>query len=126
MLAEVNVNKLDVKSEYFFDLLQRIKQRPGMYLGKCSITRLRAFLDGYETARAELGFPDTEQQQQLDGFQEWIQERYQITSTHGWDSIILFFSVDEKDALDKFFKLLEEFLYQAKIVEDKHNLVEIS
>jgi len=126
MLAEVNVNKLDVKSEYFFDLLQRIKQRPGMYLGKCSITRLRAFLDGYETARAELGFADTEQQQQLDGFQEWIQERYQITSTHGWDSIILFFSVDEKDALDKFFKLLEEFLYQAKIVEDKHNLVEIS
>ena len=123
MLAEVNVNKLDVKSEYFFDLLQRIKQRPGMYLGKCSITRLRAFLDGYETARAELGFPDTEQQQQLDGFQEWIQERYQITSTHGWDSIILFFSVDEKDALDKFFKLLEEFLYQAKIVEDKHNLL---
>ncbi len=123
MLAEVNVNKLDVKSEYFFDLLQRIKQRPGMYLGKCSITRLRAFLDGYETARAELGFPDTEQQQQLDGFQEWIQERYQITSTHGWDSIILFFSVDEKDALDKFFKLLEEFLYQAKIVDDKHNLV---
>ena len=123
MLAEVNVNKLDVKSEYFFDLLQRIKQRPGMYLGKCSITRLRAFLDGYETARAELGFPDTEQQQQLDGFQEWIQERYQITSTHGWDSIILFFSVDEKDALDKFFKLLEEFLSQAKIVEDKHNLV---
>ena len=123
MLAEVNVNKLDVKSEYFFDLLQRIKQRPGMYLGKCSITRLRAFLDGYETARAELGFPDTEQQQQLDGFQEWIQERYQITSTHGWYSIILFFSVDEKDALDKFFKLLEEFLYQAKIVEDKHNLV---
>jgi hypothetical protein len=69
MLAEVNVNKLDVKSKYFFDLLQRIKQRTGMYLGKCSITRLRAFLDGYETARAELGFADTEQQQ-LDGFQE--------------------------------------------------------
>ena len=36
------------------------------------------------------------------------------------------FSVDEKDALDKFFKLLEEFLYQAKIVEEKHNLVETS
>ncbi|MCC3439960.1 hypothetical protein [Microcoleus sp. PH2017_05_CCC_O_A] len=57
----------------------------------------------------------------VDGFQEWIQERYQITSTHGWDSIILFFSADEKDALDKFFKLLEEFLDLAKIAEDKHN-----
>ncbi|HAT16129.1 MAG TPA: hypothetical protein DCS91_23595 [Microcoleaceae bacterium UBA11344] len=120
MVAEV-VNKLDVKNEYFFDLLQRIKQRPGMYLGKCSISRLRAFLNGYEMARAELGLPDTEQQQQLDGFQEWIQERYKITSSHGWDSIILFFSADERDALDNFFKLLEEFLNRDLITEDKEN-----
>ncbi len=118
---EVANNKPEVKSEYLLDLLQRIKQRPGMYLGKCSITRLRAFLDGYGMARAELDVPRSQQEHDLNGFQEWIQERYQITSTHGWDSIILFFSVDEKDALDKFFKLLEEFLNQAKIAEDKHN-----
>ncbi|TAG95999.1 MAG: hypothetical protein EAZ19_10330, partial [Oscillatoriales cyanobacterium] len=49
------------------------------------------------------------------------QERYQITSSHGWDSIILFFSADEKDALDKFFKLLEEFFNLDKIAEDKDN-----
>ncbi|MCU0543631.1 MAG: hypothetical protein MUE44_15870 [Oscillatoriaceae cyanobacterium Prado104] len=121
MVAEANVNKLDVKYEFFFDLLQRIKQRPGMYLGKPSITRLRAFLDGYEMARAELGLPDTEQQQQLEGFQEWIQERYKITSTHGWHSIILFFSADERDALDRFFELLEVFLNRDKIGEDKDN-----
>jgi len=119
--TEVVNNKPEVKSEYLLDLLQRIKQRPGMYLGKCSITRLRAFLDGYGMARAELDVPRSQQEHDLNGFQEWIQERYQITSTHGWDSIILFFSVDEKDALDKFFKLLEEFLNQAKIAEDKHN-----
>ena len=119
--TEVVNNKPEVKSEYLLDLLQRIKQRPGMYLGKCSITRLRAFLDGYGMARAELDVPRSQQEHDLNGFQEWIQERYQITSTHGWDSIILFFSVDEKDALDKFFKLLEEFLNQAKIAEDKDN-----
>ena len=117
--TEIVNNKPEVKSEYLLDLLQRIKQRPGMYLGKCSITRLRAFLDGYGMARAELDVPRSQQEHDLNGFQEWIQERYQITSTHGWDSIILFFSVDEKDALDKFFKLLEEFLNQAKIAEDK-------
>ncbi|MEG5139067.1 MULTISPECIES: hypothetical protein [unclassified Microcoleus] len=117
--TEVVNHKPEVKSEYLLDLLQRIKQRPGMYLGKCSITRLRAFLDGYGMARAELDVPRSQQEHDLNGFQEWIQERYQITSTHGWDSIILFFSVDEKDALDKFFKLLEEFLNQAKIAEDK-------
>jgi hypothetical protein len=119
--TEVANYKPEVKSEYLLDLLQRIKQRPGMYLGKCSITRLRAFLDGYGMARAELGVPRSQEEHDLNGFQEWIQERYKITSTHGWDSIILFFSVDEKDALDKFFKLLEEFLNQAKIAEDKHN-----
>ncbi|MGL5059536.1 MAG: hypothetical protein ACRC62_06100 [Microcoleus sp.] len=102
-------------------MLQRIKQRPGMYLGKCSITRLRAFLNGYEMARAELGLPDTEQQQQLEGFQEWIQERYQITSTHGWDSIILFFSADEKDAFDGFFKLLDEFFNRDRSAGEKEN-----
>ncbi|MEG5060557.1 hypothetical protein QUB60_22095 [Microcoleus sp. A2-C5] len=119
--TEVGNHKPEVESEYLLDLLQRIKQRPGMYLGKCSITRLRAFLDGYGMARAELDVPRSQQEHDLNGFQEWIQERYQITSTHGWDSIILFFSVDEKDALDKFFKLLEEFLDLAKIAEDKHN-----
>lgn len=119
--TEVANNKPEVKSEYLLDLLQRIKQRPGMYLGKCSITRLRAFLDGYGMARAELGVPRSQQEHDLNGFQEWIQERYKITSTHGWDSIILFFCADEKDALDKFFQLLEEFLNQAKIAEDKHN-----
>ena len=119
--TEVANNKLEVKSEYLLDLLQRIKQRPGMYLGKCSITRLRAFIDGYGMARAELGLPRSPQEQDLNGFQEWIQERYKITSTHGWDSIILFFSADERDALDKFFKLLEEFLDRSKIAEDKHN-----
>jgi hypothetical protein len=119
--TEVANNKLDVKSEYLLDLLQRIKQRPGMYLGKCSITRLRAFLDGYGMARAELGLPRSPQEKALNGFQEWIQERYKITSTHGWDSIILFFSADERDALGRFFELLEEFLKLDKIGEDKDN-----
>lgn len=30
----------------FFDLLENIKRRPGMYLGAKSVTRLQAFLDG--------------------------------------------------------------------------------
>jgi hypothetical protein len=105
-----NSPNFDVSYEYFFGLLQRIKERPGMYLGSPSITRLRSFLDGYGMARAELCLPDSEEEQELEGFLEWIQERYKITSNHGWDRIILFFSADEKDAFDKFFNLVEEFL----------------
>jgi hypothetical protein len=109
-MTEITQNKLDVKSEYLYNLLQRIKQRPGMYLGRCSITRLRSLLDGYGMARMELGLPRTDQESKFDGFQEWIQKKYNITSSHGWDSIILFYSADEKDALNNFFELFEKFL----------------
>ncbi len=98
-----------MKSEYFYEMLQNIKQRPGMYLGKCSITRLKSFLDGYITARQDLGFSLTEQERHFEKFQEWIQERFEIKSDHGWDSTILFYSADEKDALNHFFELLERF-----------------
>ena len=102
-------NKLDVKSEYLYDLIQRIKQRPGLYLGKSSITRLNMLLIGYSQARMELGLPRTLEEIEFDKFQDWIQEKFKITSSHGWDSIILFYSIDERDALDKFFELFEKF-----------------
>ncbi len=99
-----------VQSEYLYDLLQRIKQRPGMYLGKSSITRLSMLLMGYSLARREVGLPITKQEKEFGGFQEWIQEKFKITSSHGWDSIILFYSADEREAFENFFQLFEKFL----------------
>lgn len=108
-MQETNTIKLEIKSEYFNDMLQSIKQRPGMYLGKCSITRLHSFLIGYMGARQDLGLPTTEQETEFDKFQEWVQERFDIKSSHSWNDIILFYSADERDALNKFFELFEEF-----------------
>jgi hypothetical protein len=108
-MTEILQRVTEIKSEYLYEMLQEIKKRPGMYLGKRSISRLRSFLDGYMGAREDLGLPRTEQEREFNGFQEWIQERFSITSSHGWDSIILFYSADERDALDKFFELFEKF-----------------
>lgn len=108
-MSEATQNKLDVKAEYLYEMLQRIKQRPGMYLGRCSITRLRSFLDGYMDARQDLCLPLTEQEQEFGGFQEWVQKRFNINSNHSWDSIILFYSADEREALSTFFELFEAF-----------------
>ncbi|MCL1471088.1 hypothetical protein [Argonema antarcticum] len=108
-MTEVCQRIAEVKSEYLYEMLQEIKKRPGMFLGRCSITRLRSFLDGYMGAREDLGLPPTDQEREFNGFQDWIQKRYNITSSHGWDSIILFYSADERDALDNFFKLFEKF-----------------
>jgi hypothetical protein len=111
-----NSPNIDIKSEYLYEMLQQIKQRPGMYLGKCSITRLRSFLDGYMAARQDLGLPLTQQEREFEAFQEWIQARFKITSSHGWDSIILFYCADERDALNSFFDLFESFRKGEKAV----------
>ncbi len=98
-----------ISQEYLYQILERIKQKPAIFLGKSSLTRLRSFLDGYMGARVDLGLPETQQEIEFNQFQEWIQSRFKINSSHSWDSIILFYSEDEKDGLNKFFQLFEEF-----------------
>lgn len=122
-----------IPDEYLYEMLEKIKQRPGMFLGKTSITRLRAFLDGYMSSREDLGLPPTQQELEFNQFQDWIQTRFKITSSHGWDSIILFYSVDETEALNNFFELFEQFrkgesaareeINQEKVVEAKPPLI---
>ena len=80
-----------------------------LYLGQASITRLRMLLMGYSMARGELGLPLTKQEKQFAQFQKWIQQKYQISTTQGWDSIILSQVKSEKLALELFFDLLQEF-----------------
>ena len=110
-----------IPDEYFYEMLQRIKQRPGMFLGQCSITRLRAFLDGYMGSRSDLGLLPTQQELEFNQFQEWVQTRFKISSSHGWDSIILFYSADERDALNNFFELFEQFCNSENATREEMN-----
>jgi len=65
-----------------YELIQRIRTRPSMYLGKPYITRFKAFWDGYIGARNDLGFALKEQEETLNRFQLWIQSRFKVTSSH--------------------------------------------
>ncbi|WP_052331176.1 hypothetical protein [Planktothrix agardhii] len=106
-LTTTNGNKNT--QEYLYDLLARIKQRPGMYLGKVSLTRLKMLLMGYSMSRGELGLQLTQQEKQFAQFQQWIQTKYQINLSQGWETIILSQVEDEKLAFDLFFELFEQF-----------------
>ncbi len=101
-----------------YDLLQKIKKRPAMYLGKHSIFNLQAFLDGYYFARRELGIPLTEQESEFQKFLQWIREKFQVETGQLWASIILFNSADERSAVDRFFSLFEEFINQQQNIID--------
>ncbi|MDZ7959287.1 MAG: hypothetical protein RMY34_15625 [Aulosira sp. DedQUE10] len=45
----------------FYELLQKVKQRPALYLGKLDLSHLQVFLDAYIFARRELGIEPTKQ-----------------------------------------------------------------
>lgn len=99
-----------LKSRSLYKLLEGIKSRPGMYLGTSSITKLDMTLRGYDLARREVGILPGEEEKEFAGFESWIQEKYEIKSGQSWAKIILFYSVDEPEALTRFFELFEEYL----------------
>jgi len=93
-----------------YDILQKVKNKPNVYLGSPSILCLQAFLSGYNVAQYQLGRESLNAPDCFDGFQEWIQEKFKIESDQSWAKVILFYSADERDALERFFELFDEFL----------------
>lgn len=92
------------------EVLQLIRHRPAMYIGHRSIWGLGAFLSGYAFAQSQI--EDQESDMFLRDFQRWIYKRFEVTGTQGWERIICFYSEDERDALDVFWSLLDEYMCQ--------------
>lgn len=93
-----------------FEILEKIRTRPGMYIGRASVSDLFMFLVGYKTARRELGVELVEEERDFtEHFHNWVQQRFNVRTNNSWAKIILLFTRDEKDAFDCFYKLLDEF-----------------
>lgn len=101
-------------------LVRKIKKAPSMYLGGNSILCLQAFLSGYNVAKYELDARSTPEEEDFKQFPEWIRQKFNIQTSQSWASIILFFSEDERKALDTFFELFEEFVNRARSEESQH------
>ena len=98
-----------------YEILQKIKTRPGMYIGSNSLNNLFMFLAGYKTAKLELGISPTTADLEFDReFQPWLQKRFQVQTVNSWAEIIRGQHKDEKEAFEDFFKLLDEFLAHKK------------
>jgi len=110
-----------------FDLLEKIKTQPGLYIGTASITNLRMFILGYRLARSEVGITNTEAESDFHkNFQPWLQNRLSIRTVNAWDKLILLTCIDEKAAFDYFFQLLDEFLQRDKSQDIDPMLIESS
>ncbi|MFK0735266.1 MAG: hypothetical protein ACFKPT_11140 [Gloeotrichia echinulata GP01] len=93
-----------------FEILEKIKTKPGMYLGRPSVSDLFMFLVGYECSRSELGIEPTVEEDDFYGeFQPWLQKKLGITTVSSWSKMIMLYCHDEKAGFEYFFSLLDEF-----------------
>lgn len=110
-----------------FDILEKIRAKPGMYIGRPSVSDLFMFLVGYECARSELGIELTEEEEDFFGeFQPWLQEKFGISTQSSWAKMIMLYFHEEKQGFDYFFKLLDEFRQREKPLDDSQKVVEKS
>jgi hypothetical protein len=94
--------------DILYNKIQQMKKRPGMYIGKPSLSLLQAYLNGYVAYHNEV---NVEQNYFfLPQFQEYIQKRFKIESTHSWAEIITFYSSSDDAAFDSFYQLLDDFV----------------
>jgi len=80
------------------ELFEDVLSRPGLYVGRESIIRIRTFMDGYIHA--------TWKEDKLDrsdpyfGFQKFVEKRYEMTQ-HSWENLISFMTMSEGEAFEK-------------------------
>ena len=94
----------------FYQRLQKIKEKPGLYIGYPSISDLFIFLCGYRRACQDMGLTLSDEELQFHEFQPWLQKKFRLSTSASWAKIILLYSSDETHAFQMFFELLEEFL----------------
>jgi hypothetical protein len=105
-----------------FEVLEKIKVRPGMFLGRPSVSDLFMFIVGYEFARSELGVEPTEAEQEFyDEFQPWLQDKLGIQTVTSWAKLIMLSCHDESAGFEYFFKLLDEFSHRDESTETAVN-----
>src|SRR5207244_9347935 len=88
-----------------------MRGRLGMYLGTPSLTRLAAFLRGYEHELQKHGIGTADNF--LPDFRDWIHKRFG-SSQRSWEDLIVLHSANEADATERFWQLLDEYLEERK------------
>ncbi len=91
-----------------YDLLNKIREKPGLYLGYPSVSNLFMFLCGYNQSQEDLDIPITEQEEEFQEFQPWLQKKFNLSTSASWARIILLYTTNEETGFTMFFELLEE------------------
>jgi hypothetical protein len=92
--------------------LQEMRGRVAIYIGRDSIHKLAAFLRGYEHAVIKFGIAPRDEF--LSGFRDWVAKRFSIGISQSWENILSFHSVDDREAMELFWKSFDEYLSEQR------------
>ncbi len=92
------------------ELLQDIKKRPAVYVGRKTFNGVSEHIEGYINC---MYVRDGIYPECFQGFQEFIEKYYDLdnnvnTNRH-WSDIIKFFNPSEEGAFEEFYMLIEKF-----------------
>lgn len=86
-----------------FEILQKIINKPGMYIGSDSVSDLFHFLVGFKTALRELGIAATKEEMDFyREFQPWVQKKYHVSTSNSWAKIIMLHCANEQEGFKTF------------------------
>jgi hypothetical protein len=95
-------------AEYnIYEIIDRVRGRPGMFISPISTDALSTFLCGYSVAMVEAGRCDVAKPR-FQGFHDWVQEKFSYgESTAGWSNMILAkeLGLSPDDSWEEFLKL---------------------
>ncbi|MEC4815038.1 MAG: hypothetical protein SAK29_17425 [Scytonema sp. PMC 1069.18] len=93
-----------------FEILKKTKAKPGMYIGRASVSDLFHFIVGFKTALRELEVEATKEEMDFyREFQPWVQKKYHVSTSNSWAKIIMLHCGSEQEGFHAFYRLLEEF-----------------
>ena len=102
------------------DYFVRLRQRPGMYLGENTITKLHDHLQGYSIAYWFNDIDNPVDKNFFDNFNEFVYRYYGVTTNDNWKGVIFEQCFgNEQNALDTFFELFDLFIDNAKTTDSK-------
>ncbi|QDU24346.1 hypothetical protein [Urbifossiella limnaea] len=103
-----DINVLPIP-DTFFGLLAAVRERPGMYIGRKSLRDFYAWLGGLRFARMQAKLPPLPGEDEFDGFDAFVCDKYRWHDVGGWAAKIAYYYRDDADALDQFYVLLDEY-----------------
>ena len=89
------------------EIMDKIFEYSGIYIGTKSVDKAFFFVCGYSVALQQTDFDWKDELEE--GFSPWVCRKFDVSPTHTWASVCTFHSLDEPGAFELAKKLWEEY-----------------